>query len=269
MRTSLCVLSNAEKAKRNHGAILTPTIPIPLYSLLPSCPYAYMVLYIHIKPRGRKSRTVWMCTKYKMCLHVNAFLKSITLYDYVLIKFILGNHSAPSESSSPNASSWVINHPNASGTLKFPRMWDFRQQNRANPWHNWTVDHSTTTGQTEKKRSHSWNRNSQLPRLIDKERSFKLWDVFVSHGFLSSHSQPGILRFERTNNHIDYIRNKFIAVACYLLRDFFPWTLKCLLKNNHLRLEMTLISQHLQVIELTVNYQHTQPGIKSFCFLIG
>lgn len=121
----------------------------------------------------------------------------------------------------------------------------------------------------KKKRSHSWNRNSQLPRLIDKERSFKLWDVFVSHGFLSSHSQPGILRFERTNNHIDYIRNKFIAVACYLLRNFFPWTLKCLLKNNHLRLEMTLITQHLQVIELTVSYQHPQPGIKSFCFLIG
>lgn len=165
MRTSLCVLSNAEKAKRNHGAILTPTIPIPLYSLLPSWPYAYMVLYIHIKPRGRNSRTVWMCTKYKMCLHVNAFLKPITLYDYVLIKFILGNHSAPSESSSPNASSWVINHPNASGTLKFPRMWDFRQQNRANSWHNWTVDHSTTTGQTEKKKGHTVE--TETPNYLD------------------------------------------------------------------------------------------------------
>lgn len=103
----------------------------------------------------------------------------------------------------------------------------------------WSFYHHRSDG---KKRSHSWNLNSQLPRLIDKERSFKSWDVFAIYGCLSSHSHPGILRFGRTNNHIDHIRKKLIAVACYLLRDFFPWTLKCLLKNNHLRLDMTLIT---------------------------
>lgn len=100
------------------------------------------------------------------------------------------------------------------------------------------ADHFTTTCQMEKKATQM---KLELPitRFIDKDRIFNAWDVFVSYGFLASHSYLGILRFGRTNNHIDYIRNKLIAVACYFLRDFFPWTLKCLLKKHHLRTQMT------------------------------
>lgn len=63
-------------------------------------------------------------------MYVNAFLKYIILYDYVLIKFILENHSPPLKSSSPNASIELSIIPMPLELSNYPGCGTFSDKNR-------------------------------------------------------------------------------------------------------------------------------------------